>query len=32
MTNNEIEILAQRVAKLIINHMHEGLISGLNEW
>lgn len=32
MTDNEIEKLAQRVAKLIINHMHEGLISGLNEW
>jgi len=32
MTNNEIEILAQRVAKLVINNLHEGLISGLNEW
>jgi hypothetical protein len=32
MTNNEIEILAQRVAKLIINNLHEGLLGGLNEW
>ena len=32
MTDNEIERLAQRVAKLIINNLHEGLISGLNEW
>jgi len=32
MTNNEIERLAQRVAKLIINNLHEGLLSGLNEW
>tara|TARA_R110002020_G_C15887183_1_gene739731 strand:+ start:150 stop:383 length:234 start_codon:yes stop_codon:yes gene_type:complete len=26
MTENEIEKLAQRVAKLIINNLHEGLI------
>ncbi len=32
MTDNEIEKLAQRVAKLIINNLHEGLLSGLNEW
>ena len=32
MTDNEIERLAQRVAKLIINNLHEGLLSGLNEW
>jgi hypothetical protein len=32
MTNNEIEILAQKIAKLVINNLHEGLISGLNEW
>ncbi len=32
MTDNEIEKLAQRVAKLIINNLHEGLIGGLNEW
>ena len=32
MTDNEIERLAQRVAKLIINNLHEGFISGLNEW
>ena len=32
MTDKQIEKLAQRVAKLIINHMHEGLLSGLNEW
>ena len=29
MNDNEIEQLAQRVAKLIINNLHEGLIS---EW
>ena len=32
MTDEQIEQLAQRVAKLIINNLHEGLISGLNEW
>ena len=32
MTDKQIEKLAQRVAKLIINNLHEGLISGLNEW
>ncbi len=32
MTDNEIEKLAQRVAKLIINNLHIGLISGMNEW
>jgi len=32
MTDKEIERVAQRVARLVINHMHEGLISGLNEW
>tara|TARA_B100000579_G_scaffold65463_1_gene48672 strand:+ start:380 stop:622 length:243 start_codon:yes stop_codon:yes gene_type:complete len=32
MTDKEIERLAQRVAKLIINNLHEGLLSGLNEW
>ena len=32
MTDNEIERLAQKVAKLIINNLHEGLLSGLNEW
>ena len=32
MTENEIEKLAQRIAKLIINNLHEGLISGMNEW
>ena len=32
MTDNEIERLAQRVAKLIINNLHEVLLSGLNEW
>ena len=32
MTEHEIEHLAQRIAKLIINNLHEGLISGLNEW
>ncbi len=32
MTDNEIERLAQRVAKLIINNLHEGLLGGLNEW
>jgi len=32
MTDNEIEKLAQKVAKLIINNLHEGLLSGLNEW
>ena len=31
MTDNEIERLAQRVAKLIINNLHEGLLGGLNE-
>jgi len=29
MTDNEIEKLAQKVAKLIINNLHEGLIA---EW
>ena len=32
MTDKQIEQLAQRIAKLIINNLHEGLISGLNEW
>ena len=32
MTDKQIEKLAQKVAKLIINNLHEGLISGLNEW
>jgi len=32
MTDKEIERLAQKVAKLVINNLHEGLISGLNEW
>jgi len=32
MTDKEIERLAQRVAKLIINNLHEGLLDGLNEW
>jgi len=32
MTDNEIEKLAQRVAKLIINNLHIGLIGGMNEW
>ena len=32
MTDKQIEQLAQRVAKLIINNLHEGLLSGLNEW
>ena len=32
MTDNEIEKLAQKVARLVINNLHEGLISGLNEW
>ena len=32
MTDKEIERVAQRVARLVINHMHEGLIVGLNEW
>mgnify|MGYP003141388141 FL=1 len=32
MTDKQIEQLAQKVAKLIINNLHEGLISGLNEW
>ena len=32
MTDNEIEKLAQRVAKIIINNLHIGLIGGMNEW
>ena len=32
MTDKQIEQLAQKIAKLIINNLHEGLISGLNEW
>ncbi len=32
MTDKQIEKLAQRVAKLIINNLHDGLLSGLNEW
>ena len=32
MTDKQIEQLAHRIAKLIINNLHEGLISGLNEW
>ena len=32
MTDKQIEQLANKVAKLIINNLHEGLISGLNEW
>ena len=32
MTENEIEKLAQRIAKLIINNLHIGLIGGMNEW
>ena len=32
MNDEEINKLAQRIAKLVINNLHEGLISGLNEW
>tara|TARA_Y100000401_G_scaffold22836_1_gene15406 strand:+ start:202 stop:444 length:243 start_codon:yes stop_codon:yes gene_type:complete len=32
MTEKEIEKLAHKVARLVINNLHEGLISGLNEW
>ena len=32
MNDEEINKLAQRIAKLVINNLHEGLISGLNDW
>ena len=32
MTDKEIDKLAHKVARLVINNLHEGLISGLNEW
>ena len=32
MTDKEIERLAQRVARLIINNLHAGLLGELNEW
>ena len=32
MNDEEINKLAQRIAKLVINNLHEGLNSGLNEW
>ncbi len=32
INDEQIEKLAQRVAKLVINNLHEGLITGLNEW
>ena len=32
MTEEQIEKLALRVARLIVNNLHEGLMSGLNEW
>ncbi len=32
MTDEQIEKLALRVARLIVNNLHEGLMSGLNEW
>jgi len=32
MTDKQIEQLAKKVAGLIINNLHEGLLSGLNEW
>ena len=32
MTDKQIEQLAKKVAELIINNLHEGLLSGLNEW